>query len=518
MSRRGPGVDENGSEGGDPEMIVQREHRTEGRPPRAGRAAAVRPAGRVAPRARGLRAAVRGATAGVVALALGALAAPELAAQHDPRVRPARAYAITGATIHTLTGEAVENGTVVVRDGLIAAVGTDVSVPSGAEVIDAAGMHVYPGMVDAFSRLGLTEIGAVDVTQDLDELGDYNPHLNAYTAVHPASEHIPVTRANGVTHAVSAPSGGGGFRRGGNGGIPGQATLLHLDGWTVEEMAIEPSAAMVVEWPTLRTRTFDFSSFSTRERPFTEAKEEYDEKVEKLDEWFEAARHYKQAVERGDPSKFGRNLQLEHLARALDGGLRVIVAANEKRSIEDAVGFAERHGLEVAIAGGQEARKVKDLLAERGIPVILGPSQSLPREEDDPYHYPFSLAGELHEAGLKIAFATFNASDSRTLPYEAANTVPFGLSREEALRAVTLYPAEILGVADRLGTLETGKVGNLIVTDGDPLEIQTAVEYVFIKGIPVDTDNKHRRLWERHRERPETLEGGRITTDGGGGA
>lgn len=449
--------------------------------------------------------------------AVAAVAAPPATAQHDPRIEPARAYAITGATIHPLSGPAIENGTVVVRDGTIAAMGADVSVPSGTSVIEAPGMHVYPGLVDAFSRLGLTEIGAVDVTQDLNELGDYNPHLSAYTAVHPASEHIPVTRANGVTHAVSAPTGGGGWGSSNSGGIPGQATLMHLDGWTVEEMAIEPSAAMVIEWPRIQTRTFDFSTFSFEDRPFTEAKRQYDERVEKLEEWFEAARHYKQATERGDPTRFERNLQLEHLARTLDGGLRVIVVADDKRSIESAIEFADRHGLEIAIAGGDEAREVKETLAEKGIPVILGPSQSLPEEEDDPYHYPFSLAGELHEAGVKIAFATFNASDSRTLPYEAANTVSFGLPREEALRAVTLYPAEILGVADRLGTLEPGKVGNLIVTDGDPLEIQTRIEYVFIKGVPVDTDNKHRRLWERHRQRPETLEGGRVTTDGDGG-
>lgn len=446
---------------------------------------------------------------GLLATALIAFAATPTAAQHDPRVEPARAYAITGATIHTLAGPAIENGTIVIRDGTIAAVGENVSVPSGASVIEADALHVYPGMADAFSRLGLTEIGAVDVTQDLNELGDYNPHLNAHTAVHPASEHIPVTRANGVTHAVSAPSGGS--------GIPGQATLLHLDGWTVEEMAIEPSAAMVIEWPRIQTRRFDFSTFSVQDRPYTQAKKEYDEEVAELEDWFEAARHYKQASERGDPSRFERNLQLEHLARTLDGGLRVIVSANDKRSIETAIEFADRHGLDIAIAGGDEAREVKETLAEKGIPVILGPSQSLPDEEDDPYHYPFSLAGELHEAGVKIAFATFNASDSRTLPYEAANTVSFGLPREEALRAVTLYPAEILGVSDRLGTLEPGKVGNLIVTDGDPLEIQTRIEYVFIKGMPVDTDNKHRRLWEEYRQRPERLEAGRITTDGDGG-
>ncbi|MGD8866274.1 MAG: amidohydrolase family protein [Gemmatimonadales bacterium] len=427
----------------------------------------------------------------------------EVAAQHDPRIEPAPAYAIRGATIHTLAGATIENGVVLIRDGTIAEVGPDVTVPPSAAVIDATGLHVYPGMVDAFSRLGLTDIGSVSATEDVNELGSWNPHLTAYSAIYPASEHIPVARANGITHALSAPgSGGGGFRGGGGGGIPGQAALIHLNGWTIEEMAIEPSAGMVIQWPTIRTRSFDFSTFSVTERPFTEAKKEYDEQLQELEDWFEAAQHYKQAVERGDPSKFDRDLQLEHLARTLGGDLPAIVVTNDKRGIESALDFAERYDLRVILAGARDAREVKQLLADKGIPVILGPTQALPAEEDDPYYYPFSLAGELQMAGVKIAFATFNSSDSRTLPYEAANAVPFGLPHDEALKAVTINPAEILGVGDQLGTIEPGKLGNLIVTDGDPLEIQTQVRYVFIKGIPVDTNNKHRRLWEEYRNRP----------------
>lgn len=448
-----------------------------------------------------------------IAIAI-AIALPHAAAaQHDPRIEPAPAYAIRGATVHTLAGETIENGIVLIRDGRIVQVGPDLSVPSDATVIDATGLHVYPGLVDAFSRLGLTEIGSVAATQDVNELGSWNPQLTAYSAIYPASELIPVARANGVTHALSAPgSGGGGFRGGGGGGIPGQAALIHLNGWTIEEMAIEPSAAMVIQWPTIQTRSFDFSTYSVTERPFTEAKKQYDQQLQEMEDWFEAAQHYKQAVERGDPSKFDRDLQLEQLARTLGGELPVIIVANDKRGIESALEFAERHELRVILAGARDGREVKETLAEKAIPVILGPTQSLPAEEDDPYYYPFSLAGELQAAGVKIAFATFNASDSRTLPYEAANAVPFGLSHDDALRAVTINPAEILGVGDQLGTIEPGKLGNLIVTDGDPLEIQTQVQYVFIKGIPVDTDNKHRRLWEEYRNRPLPSEPTRVTT------
>lgn len=460
---------------------------------------------------------IAGLLAGAAALAVLPLAgAGDLAAQHDPRVQPARTYAIQGATIHTMSGQTIEGGTVLVRDGLIVEVGPDVSVPGDATVIDASGKHVYPGMMDAFSRLGLTEIGAVDVSNDMSEITQWNPHLTAATAVHPASEHIPVTRANGITHALSAPgSGGGFFGGGGSGGIPGRAALIHLDGWTVEEMAIDPSAAMVIQWPVIRTRSFNFQRFEWEEKPFTEAKEEFDEKVHELEDWFEAAAHYRQAVERGDPSRFDRNLKLEHLAKTLGGELPVIAVADEKRSIESALEFAERHDLRLIIAGGDDARELKEELAERGIPVILGPIQSMPDDEDDPYDQTFTLPGELHEAGVKIAFATFNSSDSRTLPYEAANAVPFGLPREEAMKAITRNAAEILGVADRLGSVEQGKVGNLIVTDGDPLEIQTRIEYVFIDGMPVDPSNKHLELYEEYRERPQRLE---AATPGGGGS
>lgn len=410
-------------------------------------------------------------------------------------------YAVRGATIYTLAGAPIENGTVLIRDGKIAAVGQTIDVPPDAQVIDAEGLRVYPGLFDCLSRLGLTEIGAVSASVDTTELGDYNPQLVAATAVHPASEHIPVARANGVTHAVSAPGGATSTSFRGP-LIPGQASLLHLNGWTVEEMLIRPSVGMVLNWPTLNTRTFDFSTFSFRERPFDEVKKEYEETLAALEDWMEAARHYAQAVAQGSPEKFERDLKLEALAKVVQGELPVLVMAHRERDIRNALEFGERNGLKMILAGGAEAWKVKDLLKEKNIPVILRPTQALPTEEDEPYDKPFTNPSELHAAGVKIAFATFDSSDSRTLPYEAANAVPYGLPHEDALKGVTLYPAQIFGVDDRLGTIETGKLANLIVTDGDPLEIQTRVRYLFIQGQLADTANRHRRLYQQYRARP----------------
>ncbi len=418
-----------------------------------------------------------------------------------------RGYAIRNVKIHTLTGPAIERGTVVIRGGKIAGVGANVAAPAGAQVIDARGLEVYPGLIDSISSLGLTEISSIAATVDTSETGEFNPQLIAATAVHPASEHIPVARANGITHAVSAPGGGGGGRGGGGGSlIPGQASLIHLSGWTVEEMAIEPSIAMMLRWPAIQSRGFrggfDPNLLGLRQRSFADSKREYDERVARIEDWLEAARHYAQAAEKGAKTKFERDLRLEALARVVKGQLAVVIQASDARDIKNAVEFAERHKLKMILAGGAEAWKVKDLLKQKNIPVILGPTQALPREEDDPYDRPFVTPGELSKAGVKIAIATFDSAYSRTLPYEAANAVGYGLPWEEAVKAVTLYPAQILGVSDRLGSIEEGKLANLIVTDGDPLRIQTQVKHLFIKGELTSTDNRHKQLYEKYRARP----------------
>lgn len=412
--------------------------------------------------------------------------------------------AIQGAKIYTLASPPIENGTIVIRGSRIAAVGANVPIPAGAQVIDGKNLSVYPGLFDSLSRLGLTEVGAVSATVDTTELGAYNPQLLAATAVNPASEHIPVARANGITHAVSAPGSGGGFFGFGGGGsvIPGQASLINLSGWTVEEMLVRPSVGMILNWPTMSTRSFDFATFSVKERPFSEAKKEYEEKVAELEDWFQAAQHYAQAKTKGSADKFERDLKLEAMVPVIQGELPLIVVANRARDIKNAVEFVDKHHLKMILAGGAEAWKVKELLKEKNIPVILRPTQSLPGEEDEPYDKPFTNAAELYRAGVRVAFATFDSSDSRTLPYEAANAVPYGLPYEEALKGVTLYPAQFLGIADQVGTLEVGKLANLIVTDGDPLEIQTQVRYLFINGRETSTDNRHRQLYERYRARP----------------
>ncbi|GBD31645.1 MAG: imidazolonepropionase [Gemmatimonadales bacterium] len=405
-----------------------------------------------------------------------------------------RDLAIRGGRIHTLAGPAIENGTVLIRNGRIAEVGTNVTVPAGIPVIDATGLEVYPGLFDAMTRLGLTEIGQVDVTNDFNELGEFNPHLSAATAIHPASEHIPVARANGITHAVSAPQAR-------PAGIGGQATVINLDGWTIEEMMVEPSVGIVLNWPSLRTGGFGFFGQQQGARTFREARERYERNVRRLEEWLEEARRYDAAVQAGQAVP--RDLKLEALAKVTRRELPFLVGADEERDIRNAVEFMEKHNVRMILVGGREAWKVRELLAEKQIPVIAGPTQTLPTGQDEGYDEMYAAPGLLYQAGVKFAFGTFNSSDSRTLPYEAGSAVSFGLPREQALRAITVNGAEILGLGDRLGTIEPGKIANLIVTDGDPLEIRTQVKHVIIAGRDVGTDNRHLELYLKYRARPK---------------
>jgi imidazolonepropionase-like amidohydrolase len=414
-------------------------------------------------------------------------------------------YAIQGGKIFTLAGAPIEKGTVIIRDGKIAAVGANVAVPSDAQMIDATGLQVYPGLFDPVTQIGLSEVSAVSATQDISELGDYNPELVAATAVNPASAHIAVTRADGITEVIAAP-GTAGFDSQAGGIIAGQASAFHLAGWTMEEMQIKRSVAMVVNWPSIQTRAFDFSTFRVKQKPYSDVKKEYDKNVNQLSDWLDRARHYAQAKEKGSPALFERDLKLEALVPVVEGKLPVLVVADEERDIRNAEEFCSKQNLKMILAGGAEAWKVKELLKDKKIPVILGPTERLPEEEDTPYDKPMTQPSELFAAGIPFAFSSFGTAFSRRLPQYAGSAVAYGLPHDEALKAVTLNAAQIFGLADQLGTIEPGKLGNIIVTNGDPLEIQTQVRYLFIKGQLTSMDNRHRELYEQYRKRPKEAE------------
>ena len=411
-------------------------------------------------------------------------------------------YAIKGGKVFTLAGAAIENGTVLIRDGKIAAVGPGVAIPADAQVIDASGLEVYPGMFDPITQMGLNEVSAVSATLDVSELGDYNPELVAATAVNPASAHIPITRANGITEVIAAP-GTTGFDLQSGGLIAGQASAFNMAGWTMDEMQINRSVAMVINWPSIQTRSFDFATFSIKEKPYADVKKEYDKSVNALGDWMDRARHYAQAKEKGSPALYERDLKLEALVPVVQGKLPVLVIADEARDIRNAVDFCTKQNLRMILGSGAEAWKLKELLKDKKIPVVLAPTNRLPEQIDTPYDKPYTEPSELFAAGIPIAFSSFGTSFSRRLPQYAGTAVAYGLPHDEALKAVMLNAAQIFGLADQLGTLEPGKIANVIVTNGDPLELQTQVRYLFIKGQLTSTDNKHRELYEQYRKRPQ---------------
>lgn len=434
-----------------------------------------------------------------VALFCGALLSSALWAQ---AAKPA-AYAIKGGKVFTLAGAPIQNGTVVIRDGKIIAVGANIEIPADAQVIDAMGLEVYPGMFDAITQIGLAEISQVSATMDVLELGDYNPELIAATAVNPASAYIPVTRANGITEVIAAP-GTAGFDAQAGGLLTGQASAFNLAGWTMEDMQINRSVAMVINWPSIQTRTFDFATFSIKEKPYADAKKDYDKSVNELSDWLNRARHYAQAKEKGSPALYERDLKLESLVPVVEGKLPVLILADDQRDIRNAVEFCSKQNLKMILGSGSEAWKVKDLLKEKKISVILGPTERIPDKEDTPYDKPMTQPSELFAAGIPFAFSSFGTSFSRRLPQYAGASVAYGLPHDEALKAVMLNAAQIFGLADQLGTIEAGKLANVIVTSGDPLELQTQVKYLFIKGQLTSMDNRHLAFYEQYRKRPQS--------------
>ncbi|HZS08110.1 MAG TPA: amidohydrolase family protein [Blastocatellia bacterium] len=412
---------------------------------------------------------------------------------------PAAVYAIRNARIVTVTGATIEKGTVLVRDGKIAAVGEQVSVPGNAKVIDGTGLSVYPGLIDSGTILGLSEVGAVNATLDTTELGEFNSNMKALTAVNPNSELIPVARSNGVTTVLTCPLGGV---------ISGQCALINIDGWTPQEMALRAPAAMRLIYPTAggggRGGGFFRGVFGQSPEAL---RQQRDKRVEELRKKLDDAIAYARAKEAAAKDKsipaHPTDLGLEALIPVVKGEVPVLVTASRQGEIKSAIELADKYKLRIIIFGGEEAIKVAPLLKEKNIPVLIGPILDLPDNEDDPYDIAYARAGELNKAGVKIAIMTNGEpANIRLLPYHAGTAAAFGLPKEEALKAVTIYPAQIFGVDKLVGSIEVGKVANLIVTDGDPLEYRTKLKYMFVNGHQTDLMNKHIRLYEKFKDRP----------------
>ncbi|MFP5245893.1 MAG: amidohydrolase family protein [Thermoanaerobaculia bacterium] len=397
---------------------------------------------------------------------------------------------IRNATIVPVTSAPIANGTIVFANGVITAIGANVTIPANATVIDGTGLSVYPGMIDSGSNVGLIEIDTLAGSVDTTELGDMNPNAQAAVAVNPHSELVPVTRVNGVTHVVSTPEGGI---------ISGQSALIQLAGWTPQEMVVKAPAAMHIRFP--RLRSAPLVDVPQDEEAEKERQKGYTRELDRLRDLFRDAQAYAKAA-KANARRFDRDLLLEALVPVVERRVPVVLYANQARDIRAALAFADEFQLEVILSGAQDASRVVADLKSRNIPVILGPILTLPQREDDPYDLLFTNAKVLHDNGVRFAIQTSDAHNTRNLPYHAATCAAFGLPKEEALKAVTIYPAQIWGVADRLGSLEVGKQASLIVTDGDPLELRTNVKRVFIAGEEIARDSRHTLLYEKFSKRP----------------
>jgi imidazolonepropionase-like amidohydrolase len=412
-------------------------------------------------------------------------------------IPPRGTFAIRNARIVTVSGPDIENGTVVIRDGKIEAVGASVTVPAGAQTIDGSGLSVYPGMIDAGTNMGLVEVPqGASGTVDTAEVGDLNPNAKALTAVNPHSAHIAVTRVEGITTTLTAPTGGL---------ISGQAALINLLGTAQREMAVVSNFALVINYPRIGGGGGGFGGFQPPAN-LSETLTANERRVEEIRKMLRDAEAYGRAQHAYAKDKSlprpDRNVVLEPLIPYVRGEQPVIFRADREAEIRGAIRFAEEMKLKPIILGGNDAWKVASLLKEKNVPVILTGVFSLPSREDDAYDVLYEQPAKLQQAGVRFAISTGDAgAEVRNLAQYAGMAAAFGLSKVDAVKSVTLYPAQIMNVADRLGSIEVGKMANLVVTDGDLLEIRTRIRYLFIDGRPVVLSSRHTELNEAFKNR-----------------
>jgi imidazolonepropionase-like amidohydrolase len=428
---------------------------------------------------------------------LGICSSFAVASDAIPAARQKKPIALVGGTLHTIASGVIENGTILFDKGKIVAIGATVAIPPDAERIDVRGKHIYPGIIDSYTSMGLTEIGSVRGTIDQSETGLINPNVRAEVAVNPESELIPVARANGVAVTATMPSGGL---------IAGLGAALMLDGWTWEELTLKSGLGLVVNWP---------SMVYVSSPRFRTTKEEWlkqrDEQLKTLRDAFADARAYmtaKNAEKQNGAPMHDSDGRWQAMIPVLQGLVPVFVQANELSQIQSAVTWAQAEGVRLVLVGGRDAWLVRDQLKAKNIPVIVTDIQSAPPRIWQGYNEVFSLPMRLHEAGIQFCIAGDGSpSNSRNTAYHAAHAAAYGLPKDAALRAVTLSAAEILGIAEKVGSLEVGKDATLIVTTGDPLEMPTLTEQMFIQGKKIDLNNKHKQLYEKYQQKYKQLAG-----------
>ena len=413
---------------------------------------------------------------------------------------PGKPIAITGGKLLTITHGTIENGVVVIQNGKITAVGAagSVKVPAAAQVIDAKGMTVYPGLIDSETHLGLTEIDAAKDTNDLVEPSDeIMPHMHTADAFHAETELIPVSRYNGVTNAIVAPES--------KDTLPGQDSFIQLAGADAEQMLLVRDIALPLNFTGKQRRNESFATASypqTRMGMAAQMRQAFTDAQGYAAKWDEYNKK-KATAKAGEagPTPPARDLKLQALLPYLEGKKAVIVKAEEPGDLETAYALAQEFKLRIILNGLTQSQGIFDKVASWKLPVIVGSIYEDPKAWDR-YDAVYKVPSELSKRGVKIAFASFDAHQVRNLPYAAGFAVAFGLPYDEAIKALTLYPAQIWGVDDQLGSLDVGKTANVVVANGDPLDVTTDVKHVFIQGREIPMVNKQTELRDRYQNKP----------------
>jgi imidazolonepropionase-like amidohydrolase len=432
--------------------------------------------------------------------------------------------ALKGGKLLTVTHGTIENGVLLIENGKIAAVGAanSVQIPDGTRVIEVSGMTVYPGLIDSETRLGLTEIEAEDMTNDfIEPTEEIMPHMHVYDAFHAESELIPVTRYNGITNAIVAP--------GSHDTLPGQDSFIQLAGKSSEEMLLVRDIALPLNFSGEQRRnqgSFEHRKFpSTRMGLAAQLRQTFLDAQDYAQKWADYEKKKTDdknnksdaAAKTGISSKSGkkdsgekekkqpptppkRDLKLEALLPYLQGKKPIVLGAEEANDLQTAVGLAREFNLKFVLNHVSHSQSALDYVASLHVPVIVGPIYEDPKPQER-YDAVYSLPAELSKRGVKIAFASYDAHNSRNLPYQAGFATAFGLPYDEALKAITLNPAEIWGVAESLGSLDAGKTANVVVANGDPLDMKTDVKQVFIDGKEVPMKTRQTELRDRYLNR-----------------
>lgn len=404
-------------------------------------------------------------------------------------------FALINATVHTVSDGVIMNGVVLVNGERIEFVGSNVKPTADYTVIDLTGKHIWPGMIDAGTSLGLIEISAIPVTVDNAEVGNFNPNMRAFTAINPNSPAIAVTRVEGVTTVIAEPA---------SGLISGTATLIDLFGYSPDSMAVKADAAMIMNWPVAGRRGwFD-------QRTDDQLKEQFEAQLHEMrDRWSKAKFYHEMmaAFERAPAGKTrpDKDQQMEGMRNVFRGEIPVMIRVDREADIREALKWvAANPDVKFIFTSVAEGWRVADEIAAAKVPVIVGPVLRLPSRDYDHYQRPYQNAGILHKAGVLVALRTGQTENVRNLPFQAGYSATYGMPKDEAVKAVTLNPAKIFGVDDRLGSIAPGKIANIVVTNGDLLETMTQVEMVFIRGRNLPLTSRQVQLYREFIDRDAT--------------